>query len=138
MNQKHFFTLIALGTLAMALHSCLTITKKDNGQTIIKFSQIEAELGNLEKNHPATITFNFENTGTKPLVIYTAEASCGCTQPEYPDKPIEPGHKGEIKVTYDAKAPGRFNKTINVYHNGKNGLDVLKISGTVVGDISEQ
>jgi hypothetical protein len=55
-------------------------------------------------------------------------------RPSIPRLPSHPVKQGEIKVTYDAKEPGRFTKTVTVYHNGENGMDVLEIRGTVVSE----
>ncbi len=80
-------------------------------------------------------TFEFTNTGTLPLLIIESVASCGCTKPEYPDKPIKPGKKGKIKVTYSPLGrPGSFHKTVKVVTNGT-GQDkriTLVITGTVI------
>lgn len=78
--------------------------------------------------------FPFVNDGDTPLVIISATASCGCTQPKYPTEPIKPGKKGVIKVTYLPQGrPGEFDKLIKVRTNAKNGKKVsLKITGVVV------
>ena len=36
-----------------------------------------------------------------PLVVTDANASCGCTVPEKPEKPILPGEMGFIKIVFD-------------------------------------
>ena len=76
------------------------------------------------------------NTGNTPLVIKQAIASCGCTVPSYTKKPIEPGEKGEIKVTYSGRGtfPARFKKTITVRTNGVNETVRLYI----VGEMTEE
>ena len=62
-----------------------------------------------------------------------ATASCGCTRPEYPTKPIKPGKKGKVKVTYNpAGRPGEFRKTIKVRTNGKPKKITLSIDGCVI------
>ena len=72
--------------------------------------------------------------GDTPLVIISANATCGCTRPKYPTDPVKPGGKGVIKVTYLPKGrPGEFEKTVKVRTNSKkNKKVVLKISGVVV------
>lgn len=87
-----------------------------------------------EEGGPVTTEFVFTNTGDTPLVIISANASCGCTHPKYPTDPIKPGGKGVIKVTYLPKGrPGEFNKSIKVRTNAKNAKKVtLKISGVVI------
>lgn len=86
-----------------------------------------------EANGPVTCTFEFTNTGDKPLLIIDATASCGCTKPEYPSKPIKPGKKGKIKVTYSPIGrAGAFKKTVKIKTNGKERSTVLRIEGTVI------
>ena len=86
-----------------------------------------------EANGPVSCTFEFTNTGNKPLLIIDATASCGCTRPEYPTKPIKPGKKGKIKVTYSPIGrPGAFKKSVKVKTNGKERSTTLRIEGTVI------
>ena len=84
--------------------------------------------------------FAFSNPGTSPLVIEQVETSCGCTVPEWPQKPILPGKHGEIKVRYDTSQPSMFSKTIIVYFNGKNSPAKLTINGSVssIWEVHEQ
>ena len=68
-----------------------------------------------EEKGPVTCEFKFTNEGTEPLIIISARASCGCTRPEFPRKPIAPGKSGGIKVTYNPKnRPGGFSKMVRV------------------------
>lgn len=86
-----------------------------------------------ESKGPVSHTFEFVNTGDKPLIIFQVTASCGCTRPEFPTKPIKPGKKGKIKVTFSPIGrPGAFQKTVNVRTNGKEKRTVLFITGTVI------
>lgn len=130
--------IISLLTVALTISGCLNSTNSELKQTTIEFPTTETDFGIIPQGQPKTVAFAFENTGKAPLVIYSAEASCGCTQPEYPKKPIAPGEKGEIKVTYDAKEPGRFVKTVTVYHSGASGMDLLTIKGSVEESITAQ
>ena len=41
-----------------------------------------------------TITYNFTNTGDKPLVISKVTSSCGCTEVDWTKSPIPAGGKG--------------------------------------------
>lgn len=75
--------------------------------------------------------FEFSNTGESPLLIKEVTTSCGCTVPEWPKEVIQPNGKGTIKIVYDAKYPGRFNKTVTVVYNGKNSPLELTIKGEV-------
>ena len=85
-----------------------------------------------EEAGPVSTVFEFTNTGKRPLLIVDAVASCGCTRPEYPTKPIKPGKKGKIKVTYSPLGrPGAFRKTVKVRTNGDPKTATLIIEGTV-------
>ena len=75
----------------------------------IKFDKLTHNFGTFSEKSPVvTYTFTYTNVGEQPLVINQAVASCGCTVPEYTKTPIQPGEKGEIKVTYNGagKFPG--------------------------------
>jgi hypothetical protein len=130
-KQYHILSVFAVIAI-LAMSGCFSASTKSKSATHIEFENTEVNMGNLIQHHPDTATFSFKNTGNTPLVIYSAEASCGCTQPEYPGEPVSPGEKGEIKVTYDARAPGKFIKSITIYHNGENNFDIIEINGTVV------
>lgn len=92
------------------------------------------DFGNIkEANGPVSCTFEFVNTGDKPLLIIDATASCGCTRPEYPTKPIKPGKKGKIKVTYSPIGrPGAFKKSVKIKTNGRERSTTLHIEGNVI------
>ena len=90
-------------------------------QAQIKFDKTTHDFGTFSEAQPVKeCTFTFTNTGTAPLVINQAVASCGCTVPEYTKTPIKPGEKGDLKVTYNGtgKFPGHFKKSITVITNG--------------------
>ena len=76
--------------------------------------------------------FQFTNTGKEPLIISKAKGSCGCTVPEWPKEPIMPGENGIIKVNYDEKRIGAFNKSITITSNAKNSPKIIKIKGKVL------
>ena len=102
-------------------------------QAVISFNETSYNFGNVpEKGGRITHEFTFTNTGDANLVILDATADCGCTEPQYPKKPIAPGKTGKIKVTYDPLyRPGPFTKAITVRTNAKTKKVTLKISGVV-------
>lgn len=100
----------------------------------ITFAETSHDFGNIPENGGnVSHEFTFTNTGDAPLMIVSASASCGCTRPTYPKKPVAPGKSEKIKVTYvPAGRPGEFNKTVTVKTNAKKQKKVtLKISGFV-------
>lgn len=101
-------------------------------QAEIKFDKTVINFGKFSEASPKVSgVFTFTNTGDAPLIINQAVASCGCTVPEYTKKPIQPGQKGEIKVTYNGtgKFPGPFKKSITVRTNGKVEMTRLYVEG---------
>jgi hypothetical protein len=105
-----------------------------SAQAEIKFEKLTHDFGTFSESAPVvTCTFNYTNTGDKPLVINQAVASCGCTVPEYTKEPVQPGQKGTIKVTYNGtgKFPGHFKKSITIRTNGKVEMTRLYIEGTM-------
>lgn len=90
------------------------------------------DFGTVKQGELVRHTFSFKNTGTKPLVIDEAHASCGCTVPEKPEKPIQPGEIGEIKVVFDTKGKSDHQeKDIMVTSNARPEFRKLKLTGTV-------
>ena len=98
----------------------------------IKFDKLTHDFGTFSEKSPVvSCTFTFTNVGESPLIINQAVASCGCTVPEYTKTPIQPGEKGEIKVTYNGtgKFPGHLKKSITVRTNGAVEMTRLYIEG---------
>lgn len=86
-----------------------------------------------EKEGKVSNRFSFTNTGSKPLIINNVRASCGCTTPKWTRKPVMPGDKGYIDVSFDPRnRPGPFSKSISVTTNAENPNTVLRIKGEVM------
>lgn len=103
-------------------------------QAQIKFDKLTYDFGKFSENTPVQkCTFTFTNVGDAPLIINQAVASCGCTIPKYTKKPVAPGQKGTLNVTYNGRGrfPGHFKKTITVRTNGKPEMTRLYIEGTM-------
>lgn len=105
----------------------------------IKFTKEKHDFGKVnEADGEARTVFEFTNVGDLPLIIQDVQASCDCTSPDWTMQPVMPGKQGSVTVVYDTKGrPGVFEKTINVYNNGKTPLVTLRISGEVVGGLVE-
>jgi len=89
------------------------------------------DFGIIPRNKPVTKDFTIINTGNQPLVISEVTASCACTATEWTKKPIAPGDTGYVRSTFDAKAMGRFYKTINIYSNAANSVKYIAVKGEV-------
>jgi hypothetical protein len=107
------------------------VTKAEN-YAEIKFDTLRHNFGKFSKNDPIVkCSFKFTNTGTAPLVIHQAFASCGCTVPTFTKEPVKPGENGVIDVTYNGtdKFPGHFQKTITIRSNAVSEVTRLIIEG---------
>ena len=101
-------------------------------QGVLKFNKEVHDFGKVSEGPLATYSFEVTNTGTAPVVISNAAASCGCTTPEWSKDPIMPGAKSTIKVGYNTSGrPGAFTKTITVTSNAENATVILTIKGEV-------
>jgi Protein of unknown function (DUF1573) len=61
------------------------------------------DLGKVTKGKVVEISYRFKNTGNKNLIIANVSASCGCTIPEKPERPIPAGGEDVIKATFNSK-----------------------------------
>lgn len=97
----------------------------DFDDTVHTFSKItEGEVVSHE--------FTFKNNGKSPLIITSASGSCGCTVPEYPKDPIQPGKTGTLKVTFNSKGKnGHQEKSVTIFTNSFRGVHMLYIKGEV-------
>lgn len=76
------------------------------------------DFGTVTDGEKVTHVFEFKNVGDQPLQILRAEASCGCTTPEFSPRPVMPGKTGSIKVTFDsAGRVGPTHKDISIQSN---------------------
>ena len=99
-----------------------------------EFKEVTYDFGTIKESKGAVKhTFEFKNTGDKPLIIIDAVASCGCTRPSFTAKPIKPGKKGKVEVTFSPNGRrGTFRKTIKVKTNCPDKVSSLVITGTII------
>ena len=89
--------------------------------------------GKITEGEKVTFNFRFKNIGSKALVITNTSASCGCTVPEKPEKPILAGETSFIKVVFNSKGKvGHNEKSITVMANTNPSFPQLKLIGEVI------
>ena len=128
--MKKILFLVAAFVISAA---ALAQTKVDE---VAKFNEEKHDFGKVKQNVPAVYFFEITNSSSKPLVIESASASCGCTTPEFSKEPILPGSTSKIKVQYNAAAMGHFEKDVNIKLAGITEQKTLKITGEVVAEPS--
>ncbi len=102
--------------------------------TEITFETPTHNFGTVVDGDMVKHSFKFTNTGDKDLVLFSVNATCGCTVPEdWPKNPIAPGEGGEIKVIFNSlNKVGAVNKTVNVEANTNPSVSRITIMGEVL------
>ena len=103
-------------------------------QPEFKFEKETNDFGKIPQGKPVSYEFKFNNIGEQPLIISDVQSSCGCTVPKYTSTPVKKGETGVISVTFNAAAPGSFNKLLTIKSNAKTPVKYLYIKGEVVTD----
>ena len=117
-------------SLFVALFVFVSVSFAQNG--VAAFAQEAHDFGKVEQGKPVTHMFTFKNTGTEPMVVLDAVASCGCTKPSWSKEPVAPGQTGQVSATFNAAGMGPFNKTVTVTTNAKTSTVYLTLKGEVV------
>ena len=128
--KKLLFTIVATFLFAF--------TSLAAGKPEMEFKVTSHDFGYIDEyGGNVSYEFEFTNTGDKPLMIISARANCGCTRPEFSKRPIVPGGKSTIKVTYVPKGrPGTFTKGVTVKTNI--GVKHLVVKGVIVPKKQEE
>lgn len=142
-------TLFFLFICLLSFNSCRDISKTETiteaplneklvAEDTTNFTRIEwldsvdQQLGKLVSGKEVYITWKFKNAGDKPLIIEGVSASCGCTIPEKPEKPLLPGEEGIIKATFNGSGTGVIAKQVHVTANTNPTKNhTLSFSGTI-------
>jgi hypothetical protein len=97
----------------------------------IEWTKSTHDFGEIVQGTKAKHTFTFKNTGTTPIIISNANASCGCTVPNFSKEPVAPGAQGSVTAIFDSTGKmGNFAKNITVTTNL--GQSILYIKGNIV------
>ena len=132
--MKYKITIYVAITLCSLLFSSVQAQKSaKNHSAVISFERNVYDYDTIMQGADGTCVFLFTNIGDEPLMISDVNASCGCTKPSWSKKPIMPGERGSIRVTYNTQLIGHFRKTLVVHTNAANGNgnQVLRIKGFV-------
>lgn len=132
--KKVLITLVMLVGIAIAGKAQETVTinpNPDPNAAEIAFDTEVIDFGTVEYGADITKEFRFRNTGKSVLILDNVKPGCGCTTPTWSKDPVKPGGSGIIKVQYDTKRVGSFEKTITVTSNAKTASKVIRIKGVV-------
>lgn len=100
---------------------------------VMTFDESTYDFGTISQGERVKHTYFFKNTGKSPLIIHSAQGSCGCTIPEWPKEPIQPGEEGKIEVSFNSEyKSGHQEKMVTILANTKPTKTFIKITGDVV------
>jgi hypothetical protein len=112
--------------------------KKDRNiaKTSIFIDVSTHNFGRVKDGSKVSTSFFIKNTGSNPLIIFEAIASCGCTVPKWPKEPIAPGQMAIIDVVFDTTNKGfpgglEMEKKITIKANIDNDETYLSLRGFV-------
>lgn len=86
--------------------------------------------GRTAWKQPITAVFEFRTKGSKKVRIEGVRPDCNCTIVDYPKGDL--GDKFQIRMTYDAKQLGHFDKQAAVYTNASSEPFYIRMRGQVL------
>ena len=102
-------------------------------KTTINFDDTKHDLGQVNEGKKVVFKYEATNTGNVDLLIHEVRVACGCTTPKFDKKPIPPGKKTTIEVTFDSnRRPGVQNKSVIVIANTEPSNTVLYFTCIVI------
>ena len=130
---SYLLTGLSLTILISACSDNPEATAKKKGQELW-FDEYVHDYGQIEVDSDGSWTFTFKNVGENAIIINRVRSTCGCTVPDWPREPFEPGSTGEITVKYNTATSGTFLKSLFVYSTAANSPVKLQIKGKVVAE----
>ena len=124
---------VAVATLGVSAQSSAEITQQQQQSgPRMTFEVMSYDFGEFSKGGQSKqFDFEFTNTGDAPLVIVRSKSSCRCIEVTLPKRPIAPGSKGVVTITYVPKDSGVFNKGVEIFANIPGGSLTLFVKGNV-------
>ncbi len=101
----------------------------------LTFDTPEYQFGSVPEGKIVRHAFSFTNTGSRPLLITDARSTCGCTIPEFPERPIPPGGTGKVTVEFNTTHKyGRQRKPVMLTANTFPAMTTIYVDGTVINE----
>ncbi|MEJ0103581.1 MAG: DUF1573 domain-containing protein [Bacteroidota bacterium] len=117
---------------ATAFMFSVVVMAQTKADDVIKVNIEKYDFGKIKQNVPVIYNFEIKNTSDKPVVVENSWGSCGCTTPEKPKEPIQPGQTAKLKVQYNAAALNHFEKDVYIKLAGIEQPKTIKITGEVL------
>ena len=135
MKEKRFEDGLRFVLLAFALQfSIFNFQSSEICAQKLVVNQSTIECGRTGYQQPVSATFQLRNKGLRKLVIESVKPDCGCTTVEFP-REVGIGDKFTIKMTYDARQLGHFQKMAVIKSNASEKPVYLTMKGVVLAEV---
>jgi len=124
--NKNIIATIVLASLSIQLQA---------QKLVVKTTTVDC--GTVAFNKPVTAEFELRNKGLRKLKISDVKVSCGCVKANYAKEEISAGDNVKMKLTYDARQMGHFEKTAYIYSNGSKSPVILTMKGVVAAEVED-
>lgn len=134
MKKWYIKGILLMVVMAAGMTGCSDDPEKKargRGQEIL-FEENVHDYGEIAVDSDGTWIFEFKNIGKEAIVINRVRSTCGCTVPDWPREPVEPGGSGEIVVVYNTATSGTFLKSLFVYSTAANSPEKIQVKGKVL------
>lgn len=88
------------------------------------------DVGRTGYQAPITAVFEFRNKGGRKLRIESVQPDCNCIVVDYPKGEL--GEHFQIRMTYDARQLGHFDKQAAIRLSGSSKLQYIRMKGVVL------
>ncbi|MDC0303985.1 DUF1573 domain-containing protein [Flavobacteriales bacterium] len=96
----------------------------------MKWEQTTFNFGSVADWNSPSATFRFKNTGKKRLMFLPQKHGREVLV-QYPNRAIEPGETGEIKIQFYTDDTGPFSHSVRVYSNASDKAETLTLRGKI-------
>ena len=132
MKKILFYTLL---NLSLVFYGCSENKPLEVGVGEKTTMEIDSvfNAGTVVKGEIIHATFKVRNTGDYPLVFGEVNASCGCTVPVKPQKPIQPGETSQITAEVNTAnlTSKQIIKSVPTMSNTLPNKHILKIKAKI-------
>lgn len=102
------------------------------GKPDIVFDREIHDFGEISQGEMVSCIFTYKNTGSSDLILEAANASCGCTIPQFSQAPLAPGESERIEVLFDSTGrSGMQSKTVTIISNADSKMVRLTITANI-------
>lgn len=138
MNMRIPSTIMRLVACLAIMAASFAAQARTPGSNVgVTFDRTEADFGTvIAAAGTVHMKFTMTNNGSGAVAILSARASCGCTEPSFPRKPVAPGEEAVVNVGFNTTGQrGEIDKEVTLRLRAANGRSEkvqLRIRGVVV------